>query len=157
MTHGPRDSWYIFTTYRQKQYLIGSLQVLAQSSGASPVLQATHLRLLLRDNTSPKRTLRLARRYSAASASPDIWLARLDAENTSDEADVKSAWASARAAVDASSDAKGAEKVWLWGLDHWSTNPQVQQAEYEVKFSVLHGIPVTDFLAPRHRPCYIRA
>ncbi|KIK98666.1 hypothetical protein PAXRUDRAFT_823638 [Paxillus rubicundulus Ve08.2h10] len=115
-----------------KQYLIGSLQVLAQSPGAPPILQATHLRLLLRDNASPKKTLKLARRYSAASTSPDVWLARLDAESTSDEADVKSAWASGRAAVDASSDVKGAEKVWLWGLDHWPTNPEVQQAEYKV-------------------------
>ncbi|KAF9237504.1 U3 small nucleolar RNA-associated protein 6-domain-containing protein [Melanogaster broomeanus] len=114
-----------------KQYLVGSLQALAQRSGAPPVLQATHIRVLLRDNVSPKKTLKLARRYSATSASPDVWLARLDVENSSDECDVKSAWASARAAVDASSDVKGAEKIWLWGLDHWSTNPEGQQGVYE--------------------------
>ncbi|KAF8842981.1 hypothetical protein BDN67DRAFT_1030869 [Paxillus ammoniavirescens] len=136
-----------------KQYLMGSLQVLAQSSGASPVLQATHLRLLLHDNVSPKRTLKLARRYSAASASPDVWLARLDAENASDEADVKSAWASGRAAVDASSDVKGAEKVWLWGLDHWSTNPQVQQAECE---ALLHQSMGNSSTWPIHETLLLR-
>ncbi|KAF9227279.1 hypothetical protein BS17DRAFT_878240 [Gyrodon lividus] len=114
-----------------KQYLLGSLQALAQSSEASPVLRAMHLRLLLRDNAFPKKTLKVARRYSAASASPDVWLARLDAENISNGADVKSAWAAARAAVNAGSDMSGAEKIWLWGIDHWSTNPEDQQVVYE--------------------------
>jgi hypothetical protein len=110
-------------------------------------LQATHIRVLLRDNVSTKKTLKLARRYSVASTSPDVWLARLDAENTSDECDIKSAWASARAAVDANSDVKGAEKIWLWGLDRCSTHPEDQQAVYEVNFSATSTILATDWPA----------
>ncbi|KAF8556325.1 hypothetical protein OG21DRAFT_1459349 [Imleria badia] len=114
-----------------KQYLIGSLQALAQGSSALPVLQATHVRLLLRDNASPKRTLKFARTYSAASASPSVWLARLDAEDACDQGDIKSAWASARTAVVASQDVDGTEKIWLWGLDHQSSIAENQQAVYE--------------------------
>ncbi|KAH0827941.1 U3 small nucleolar RNA-associated protein 6-domain-containing protein [Lanmaoa asiatica] len=118
-----------------KQYLVGSLQALAHGSGALPALQATHIRLLLRDNTSPRRTLRFARKYSATSTSPGVWLARLDAEDACDHGDPKSAWASARIAVVASQDISGAEKIWLWGLDHQSSNTEDQQAIYEVKLS----------------------
>ncbi|KAF8134593.1 U3 small nucleolar RNA-associated protein 6-domain-containing protein [Boletus edulis] len=114
-----------------KAYLIGSLQVLAQGPNASPVLQATHIRLLLRDNVSPKSALKFARKYSAGSSSPNVWLARLDAEHACDQGDIKSAWASARTAVFASQDVDGTEKVWLWGLDHQPGNAEDQRAVYE--------------------------
>ena len=125
-------SLLIITTTSQRQYLIGSLQALAQSSGASPVLQATHVRLLLRDNASPKRTLRYARKYSVTSVSPSVWLARLDAEKACDQDNIKSAWASARTAVGTSQDVNDTEKIWLWGLDHQASDAEQQQAVYEV-------------------------
>ncbi|KAG8214000.1 hypothetical protein J3R82DRAFT_10751 [Butyriboletus roseoflavus] len=101
---------------RLKQYLMGSLQVLAQGPSALPVLQATHIRSI-----------------QLISASPGVWLARLDAEEAwaCDPDDIKSAWASARAAVVASQDVDGAEKIWLWGLDHQSSNTEDRQAVYE--------------------------
>jgi U3 small nucleolar RNA-associated protein 6 len=75
--------------------------------------------------------LKFARKYSAASASPDVWLARLDAENACDEDDIKSTWATARNEVAASQDVAGAEKIWLWGLDHQSSNAEDKRALYE--------------------------
>ena len=133
-------SLYMIMTTSQKQYLIGSLQALAQLSGALPVLQATHVRLLLRDNTSSKkRTLKFARKYSAASDSPSVWLARLDTEYACDQGDIKSAWASARTAVVASQDVDGTTKIWLWALDHQSSIADDQKAVYEVNYPCIHG------------------
>ncbi|KIJ67863.1 hypothetical protein HYDPIDRAFT_107389 [Hydnomerulius pinastri MD-312] len=114
-----------------KQYLISSLQALAQSSGSLPVLQATNIRLLLRDSVPSKKMLKLARRYSMVSTSPDVWLARLDAEKASGEASVLSAWASARVAVRPNGDEKGVKSVWLWGFDHLLVRWEDQQALYE--------------------------
>lgn len=138
----------MITAILQKQYLIGSLQALAQGAEVSPVLQATHVRLLLRENASPKRTLKFARKYSAASASPDVWLARLDAENACDEDDIKSAWATARNEVAASQDVAGAEKIWLWGLDHQSSNAEDKRALYEV------SCPCTQWFRSLTSDCY---
>lgn len=127
----------MFTTL-QKKYLIGSLQAMAQSSGASPVLQATHVRLLLRDSAPAKRKLKLARKYSAASASPSVWLARLDAEEACDQGNMESAWASARTAVGTNQDIKDTEKIWLWGLDHQLGNAGDQHTVYEVNCICIH-------------------
>lgn len=96
------------------------------------MLQATHVRLLLRDNVSPKKTLRFARKYSVTSSFPSVWLARLDAEKACDQGDISAAWASARTAVAVSEDVNGIEKVWLWGLEHQSSNEKDRQALYEV-------------------------
>ena len=65
-----------------------------------------------------------------------MWLARLDAEKACDQGDIKSAWAFARTAVAASQDVNGAEKIWLWGLDHQSSNTEDRQAVYEVKLAL---------------------
>ncbi|KAH7888620.1 U3 small nucleolar RNA-associated protein 6-domain-containing protein [Phlebopus sp. FC_14] len=120
-----------------KQYLMGSLQSLAQDPDASSALQATHIRLLFSDSGPSKKTLKFARRYSLTSASPSVWLARLDVEHASDDHNVGSTWALARAAVQSSPDEDGIEKVWLWRLDHCPS--EERQARYEdlLKQSVL--------------------
>ncbi|KAG9316692.1 U3 small nucleolar RNA-associated protein 6-domain-containing protein [Chiua virens] len=101
-----------------KQYLIGSLQV----RGTWPTI--------IPSPASHPRSFTLAK-YAAASASPDVWLARLDAEHACDQGDVKSAWTSARTAVDASRDVNGAEKIWLWGLDHQPSDGEDGPAVYQ--------------------------
>ena len=111
---------------------------MAQTLGASSILQATHVRLLLRDNESPKRTLKFARKYSAASSSPSVWLARLDAEKACNRHDINSAWTSARTVVASSEDENGIEKIWLWGLDNQSGDTQDRQAAYEVNVTRTH-------------------
>lgn len=101
-----------------KQYLIASLLTLARTPNALPVLQATHLRLLLRDGAPSKRILKLARRYCRVTNSPDVWLSRLDAEKAADDGDITAIWSSARSAVQSFPDKSEVEKVWLWGLGH---------------------------------------
>ncbi|KAI6046054.1 U3 small nucleolar RNA-associated protein 6-domain-containing protein [Pisolithus marmoratus] len=92
-----------------KQYLI--------NPNALPVLQATHLRLLLRNGAPSKQILKLARKYSRVTNSPDVWLARLDAEKAANDGDITTIWSSARSAVQSFPDKSEVEKVWLWGLD----------------------------------------
>lgn len=113
-----------------KQYLIASLFTLARTPNASPVLQATHLRLLLRDGAPPKRILKLARRYCRATNSPDVWLSRLDAEKAVDDGDITAIWTSARSVVQSFPDKSEVEKVWLWGLDR-CTSPGENRHSFE--------------------------
>ncbi|KAI6106108.1 hypothetical protein EDD16DRAFT_1631406 [Pisolithus croceorrhizus] len=95
-----------------KQYLIASLLTLARTPNALPVLQATHLRLLLRDGAPSKQILKLARRYCRVTNSPDVWLSRLDAEKAVNDGDITAIWSSARSA---------------WGLDRCTSPGRTQQ------------------------------
>ncbi|KIM69184.1 hypothetical protein SCLCIDRAFT_104260 [Scleroderma citrinum Foug A] len=114
-----------------KQYLVSSLRGMAQQPGALPVLQATHLRLLLRDGKPSKMTLKLARRYSLATDSPDVWLARLDVEKAINEHDAQSTWSIACSTVHNYPRKEDIEKVWLWGLDHLMTQDGDRIALFE--------------------------
>lgn len=114
-----------------KQYLIASLHTLARTPDALPVLQATHLRLLLRDGAPSKQILKLARRYSRATNSPDVWLARLDAEKAANNGDITTIWSSARSAVQGFPDKREVEKVWLWGLDVRATQGENRLSSFE--------------------------
>ncbi|KAL4080344.1 U3 small nucleolar RNA-associated protein 6-domain-containing protein [Scleroderma yunnanense] len=104
-----------------KQYLISSLRRSAQQPGASSILQATHLRLLLSEDKSSKGALKLAKRYSLTTDAPEVWLARLDAEKAANEHDVQLTWTMACSTVHNYAKKEDVEKVWLWGLDHLTT------------------------------------
>ncbi|KAI6169399.1 U3 small nucleolar RNA-associated protein 6-domain-containing protein [Pisolithus thermaeus] len=114
-----------------KQYLIASLLTLARTPNALPVLQATHLRLLLRDGAPSKQILKLARRYCRVTNSPDVWLSRLDAEKAVNDGDITAIWSSARSAVQSFPDKSEVEKVWLWGLDRCTSPGRTQQSLFE--------------------------
>lgn len=114
-----------------KQYLIASLSTLARPPDALPILQATHLRLLLRDGAPPKRILKLARRYCRATNAPDVWLSRLDAEKAVNDGDITAIWSSARSAVQSFPDKREVEKVWLWGLDHCTSAGENRHSLFE--------------------------
>ncbi|KAG1716655.1 hypothetical protein ID866_533 [Astraeus odoratus] len=114
-----------------KQYLTSSLHVLAQRLDASPILRATYLRIQLCDSVPSKKIVKLARRYSLSTDSPEVWLARLDIEKIVNEDDIKSTWSLARSAVHDCQNKDGVEKVWLWGLDHLTNLYENREALFE--------------------------
>ena len=109
----------------------------------SPALYSTHLKLLISPwiprttvSPTPTRILKLARKYTSKSPkSASIWLARLDAEKRfSQRGDIEKAWADARSSVVGNVD--DVEKVWMWGLDLYSTDEMEDQLKiHEVCFN----------------------
>ena len=85
--------------------------------------------------------LKLARKYSFATDAPEVWLARLDVEKAADEHDVQSTWSMACATVHNRSQKADVEKIWLWGLDHLTTQGVDQSCLFEVNTSFVSFHP----------------
>lgn len=113
----------------QKLYLLSSLHNICARllkarhgviSAAPSVLLSTHLSMLSSldhppPTPDPQKVLKLARKYTARSSSPALWLARLKLEETLGE-DMKSAWEEARQHC----EGEHVSDVWKWGLQDTS-------------------------------------